>query len=185
MPVKLTNEVFQYKKKDKEKRKEKEEKKEQKKTKACLDSHSIPVPSSSNKNNIKKSHIKDADQNRSKKNERKTFQIKFSCFYLETTTKSPTCHNKLTNTKWPLRSRSWNFPMAFAPVSLLRDPQVRSKRTAGRLARVAKQQQPRAPHPSATLETMSSRHWKSPQASGTTLATGQSVDSQPVPPGQV
>lgn len=176
---------FNTKKKDKEKRKEKEEKKEQKKTKACLDSHSIPVPSPSNKNNIKKSHIKDADQNRSKKNERKTFQIKFSCFYLETTTKSPTCHNKLTNTKWPLRSRSWNFPMAFAPVSLLRDPQVRSKRTAGRLARVSKQQQPRAPHPSATLETMSSRHWKSPQASGTTPATGQSVDSQPVPPGQV
>ena len=51
------------------------------------------------------------DQNTDqKKNQRKTFQIKFSCFYLDTTTtKNPTCHNKLTNKKLTLWWRAGIF----------------------------------------------------------------------------
>lgn len=125
--VTLTNEAFQYKRKKKRGRKEKKGKNRKKETQPSLDAHPILVPSSSNKNNIYiyiKPTSRTTDQNTDqKKNERKTFQIRFSCFYLETaTTNNPTCHNKLTNKKLTLWWRGWNFPMVSATVSLLRVP---------------------------------------------------------------
>lgn len=125
--------LFNIKRKEKRERKEGKERKEQKKkTQPSLDAHPILVPSS-NKNNIYiyiKPTSRTTDQNTDqKKNKRKTFQIKFSCFYLETaTTNNPTCHNKLTNKKLTLWWRGWNFPMVSATVSLLRVP-ARERRT--------------------------------------------------------
>lgn len=84
----------------KQKRKRNEERKKTEKNKKTQNNPvrtlilSLSLHHPPNKNNIykKKTHIKDnRSKHRSKKNERKTLQIKFSCFYLETTTtKNPT-----------------------------------------------------------------------------------------------
>ena len=97
--------LFNKKRKKKEKGRKEKREKNRKKPQPSLDAPPLLVPSSSNKNNTyihKKPTSRTTDQNTDqKKNQRKTFQIKFSCFYLDTTTtKNPTCHNKLTNKKW-------------------------------------------------------------------------------------
>lgn len=100
--MKLTNEVIQLKKKKEKKRqkrrKRKRKKEQEKKILFGLSLSPCPLPLQW-KQYKKKAHIKDNwSKHRSKKNKRKTFQIKFSCFYLETTT-----------TKIPLATINWQI----------------------------------------------------------------------------
>lgn len=139
----LTTEVFPYKQTKKVKKKGRKRKKEKKRKTKTLFGLSYPCPSPSNKNNIQKATSRmliRTDQNRMKENISNEVQL----FLSGNNNKRPARHNNLTHRA----AASWNFPMAPLLCHYC-GAAVRGERTAGPLARVAKQQRPRAPHPPA------------------------------------